>query len=113
MTDSSQSESELTKLDVSENPNQIELDCSENYLKELNISKNPELHILCCEENNITALDISANPYLVEVYKYKYGIPDLTTTYISLTYQPDEDKDENGTTTYRLYFDMGVNVTYK
>ncbi len=51
----------LTKIDVSNAPNLIELQLQNNELKSLDVSKNVKLETLYCDENQLTSLDVSKN----------------------------------------------------
>ncbi|MCG2419943.1 T9SS type A sorting domain-containing protein, partial [Aequorivita sp. F47161] len=77
----------LTELDISQNPNLIEVYCDWNFLTSLDISQNPDLYLLWADHNvisgffdtsnnisltsltiaynNITALDLSQNVELI------------------------------------------------
>ncbi len=52
---------QLTALDLSNNTNLTVLDCSNNQLRTLDLSKNTKLKNLYCEYNQLTQLDISKN----------------------------------------------------
>ena len=54
----------LTSLDVSANTSLYMLQCSNNQLKSLDVSKNQDLSTLECNDNNIDGLDIRQNPSL-------------------------------------------------
>ena len=58
----------MPKLDVSKNPELIELNCYMNQLKSLDVSKNPKLTILNCGMNGLTDLDVSKNTELIKLY---------------------------------------------
>ncbi len=58
------SESELSQIDVSNNPKLKTLVCHSNNLTSLDISKNKNLELLFCTNNELTDLDISNNPKL-------------------------------------------------
>jgi Leucine-rich repeat (LRR) protein len=60
--------SQLSSLDVSDNPALTRLLCSTNQLTELDVSKNRELTYLACINNQLTTLDVSQNPKLTELY---------------------------------------------
>jgi len=51
----------LTKLDVSRNPELTYLDCGYNYLTELDVSHNPQLTELRCYHNRLKSLNVSHN----------------------------------------------------
>jgi Leucine-rich repeat (LRR) protein len=51
----------LTFLDVSQNVNLVELDCSANQLTSLNVSKNTTLTRLECNNNQLSNLDVTSN----------------------------------------------------
>ncbi len=52
---------QLTALDLSNNTNLTTLDCSNNQLRTLDLSKNTKLKNLYCEYNQLTQLDVSKN----------------------------------------------------
>ncbi len=57
----------LTALDVSHNPNLTELRCYNNRLKSLDVRNNPSLTYLSCTSNHLTELDLNRNPALKEL----------------------------------------------
>lgn len=54
----------LVDIDVSKNPNLVELDCFLNQLTSLDVSKNLLLDELNCSYNQLTSLDVSKNKRL-------------------------------------------------
>ena len=58
----------LTRLDVSNCPVLIYIDCEQNYLTELDVTTCPELMYLICDLNQLTELDISCNPKLLYLW---------------------------------------------
>ena len=56
---------QLTELDVSNQPNLMDLWCRSNQLTQLDMSNNPELERLSCWENRLTTLDLSNNAALI------------------------------------------------
>ncbi len=79
--------SEITGLDVSQNPALNYLNCRNNDINYLDLSLNPMLNYLDCSGNEINHLDLSQNPEL-EVLKCDYnGLVDLNLSNCSrLTY---------------------------
>ena len=67
----------LTKIDVSRNPELLELVCGYNSgLKQLDLSHNPKLAYLACEcDVNLKALDLSHNPRLY--YLLAFGLSSI------------------------------------
>ena len=58
----------LTTLDVSKNAKLRTLECSDNGMEELNLGDITNLRWLLCPENNLTELDVSKNPYLEKLH---------------------------------------------
>ena len=58
----------LTKIDVSNAPNLIELRVDNNELESLDVSKNFNLKILECDDNQLKSLDVSKNVKLETLY---------------------------------------------
>lgn len=75
---------ELTSLDLSQNPNLVELNCSTNFLVDLNISQNANLSILDCGNNDLNNINVSQNTNLQELY-----CGDNPITGINLSQNPD------------------------
>lgn len=59
--------SKLTTINVTNNPELIVLNCQMNQISKLNLAKNTKLKQLDCRGNKITSLDLSKNPNLVTV----------------------------------------------
>ena len=57
----------IKTIDVSNQPDLLELDCSYCELTQLDASKNPKLYYLSCYGNELAALDLSKLPELVEL----------------------------------------------
>ena len=73
----------LTELDVTNNPNLINLLCSNNSIKKLDLTNNPLLIQLECNNNEIESLDLSNNTNLTFLY---CGDNDLDTLDVSNNY---------------------------
>ena len=58
------SETEITALDLSQNPRLLTLNCHNTEITALDLSNNPDLQYLACYNTEITALDLSKNPDL-------------------------------------------------
>ena len=73
----------LTKIDVTHNPELVELVCGYNDgLKSLNLSGNPKLAYFACEcDVNLKSLDLSHNPRLY--YLLAFGLSSIDTIDIS------------------------------
>lgn len=68
----------LTALDVTKNPNLIELNCGTNSLKSLDLSKNTNLVFLSCPNNeNLKKLNLSSNIKLEKLYCGGCGLSEL------------------------------------
>jgi len=60
---------ELTALDMSQNPLLKALYCDESDLTTLNVSQNPALEVLTCSHiYQLAALDVSQNPALIKLF---------------------------------------------
>ena len=55
---------DVSSLDVSQNPALWRLDCSSTKISSLDVSQNPDLEDLRCSETNVSSLDVSQNPAL-------------------------------------------------
>ncbi|MCD8035428.1 MAG: leucine-rich repeat domain-containing protein, partial [Alistipes sp.] len=62
------SSNQLTKLNISENPNLSSLSCSSNQLEKLDVSKNLNLSFLNCSNNQLVNLNLANNPALWMLY---------------------------------------------
>jgi Leucine-rich repeat (LRR) protein len=58
----------ITSIDISDNINLLEFNCSETKLSSLDVSKNINLTYLICNENQLTYLDVSKNVKLVSLF---------------------------------------------
>lgn len=68
---------QISSLNVSQNPNLIEIHCQVNQLTSLDISNNPSLLNLYCGNNQIMSLDTSHNPNLEGLRCFKNQISTL------------------------------------
>lgn len=59
--------SNLTSIDIANNPDLTYLNLKQNNLLALDLSKNPLIDTLICRSNNISSLDLSNNPKLLYV----------------------------------------------
>ncbi|MDP8051088.1 leucine-rich repeat domain-containing protein [Pasteurella skyensis] len=75
------SKNKLTSLDVSYNKKLKYLDCSENELKTLDVSQNIDLKKFLCDQNNLKILDISNNKKLEWFYCYQNNLENLDLSY--------------------------------
>ena len=60
----------LSQLDVSNNPELLELSCDRNMLTRLDVSSSPNLTYLNCSVNQLSRLDVSANLSLENLVCY-------------------------------------------
>ncbi len=68
LTELNCSYNQLTTLDVSKNAKLSILECYNNGMEELNLGDITNLSWLLCAENNLTELDVSKNPYLERLH---------------------------------------------
>ena len=54
----------LKSIDVSHNPELVELYINDNAFTEIDLSRNPKLKYFYCHNNHISALDTRTNPLL-------------------------------------------------
>ena len=73
-------DTELTALDLSKNTNLQTLNCSGTKLTALDLSRNPDIWMMNCSETEITELDLSKNPGLnhLNCYDTKLTVLDLS-----------------------------------
>ena len=78
----------LTAIDVSNNTQLTELDCSYNLLSSLDVSKNTQLQTLSCSFNNLSSLDVSKNTQLKRLYCFANYLTSLnvSNTQLELLY---------------------------
>lgn len=62
------SSNQLSKLDLSNNPDLEHVYCASNLLTELDITRCYKLKSLNCEKNKLESLDLSGNPELINLY---------------------------------------------
>lgn len=61
-------QNDITKLDVTQNPNLLELSCGDNQLDNIDLSKNAALEFLDITGNQLTELDVTNNPELINLW---------------------------------------------
>jgi len=78
----------LTAIDVLNNTQLTELDCSYNLLSSLDVSKNTQLQTLSCPFNNLSSLDVSKNTQLKRLYCFANYLTSLnvSNTQLELLY---------------------------
>ena len=104
---------ELEELDLSNNPKLVYLDCAIDGLSELDLSNNPYLYFLQAFTNPFTTLDIGCNPFLIQTYlegekKAEYAVCKGH----SWTIDYGGDTSTGYDTMYFLCFDDAVELKY-
>ena len=73
-------ETQVAKLDVSKNSKLQQLYCFDTQIEALDLSENQKLMILECYDTNLSELDLSKNPALTRIFCQNTGIKTLDLT---------------------------------